>query len=394
MKTFFYIIFVFSIFLSGCGETNDISNIEEITDTENPEIETIILKYQKIPNHYFPKQLVNSKTFYFMDNIAFYLNQETLKFQYAQKVDNEFYQNTEFLESYSFPDFTGNLNQILPLDYDNDGDIDYFLCSPDINTSTFWNKENTKYTENKILIDFNCIKSEYKNNELAILGSYTNEENQEVKFIKIIEFNKYGEGMSIELKTTYELPDTNIKDFHIDDIDKDGENEVLLLINTENNSKIKILSQNQPKINDIVFESGKISSFCLLDLENDGDKDIFGVSFSGQDELLLNDGFSYFFNYTYTSLPFDYSTGTSLICKDLNKDGFKDIVIGNYNYSNRLYINTQKSYFTDDTISLSTDKSHTKGIFIMDIDNDDNDEIIFTDENEGLKIYKLKEEVE
>ncbi len=349
---------------------------------DNFKIKALELKYKKLSNDTLPESLIFSKLFAFPKLGILYFNNNSLETEYLERDENgDYSQNSD-----RFPKFSGELNQILELDYDNDGDNDYLLCSSEKNHSIFWNNSDGVYIKSNILIDFSCSKAIYENGELAILGYDKDEENNDIRFIKIFDNNLFTQKESYDISYL-----DKIYDFHIADLDKDGINELFILTKNSDSSEIVVLQNKNSNIENIKLDQKELTKFCFIDLENDGDEDLFIIS-KNQDLLLLNDGLSYFYDYTSLSIPIDNSEGRALKCKDLNIDGYKDIIIGNYNSLNRLYQNEQDSWFSDQTLSLDIENSYTENIFTKDIDNDGDDEIIFVDEKVGLKIYKLDEE--
>jgi hypothetical protein len=370
---------------AGIYRLNFKKNGRNIGYIDNFKIKALELRYQKLSNNNLPENLIFSKLFAFPKSGILFFDKNRLETEYFERDNNGNYSQN----SNRFPKFNGELNQILELDYDNDGDNDFLLCSSKRNHSIFWNNSDGIYIKSNILIDFSCSKAIYENGELAILGYKKDEENNDVTFIKTIIFDN--ENIFIP-KESYDISYLDkIYDFHITDLNKDGINELFILTENSDSSEIVVLQNENSSIETIKLDQKGLTTFCFVDLENDGDSDIFIIS-KNQDLLLLNDGATYFYDYTSLSIPVDNSDGRALKCKDLNIDGYKDIIIGNYDSLNRLYKNEQDSWFSDQTLSLDVDNSYTENIFIKDIDNNGDFEIIFVDKKEGLKIYKLDEE--
>jgi hypothetical protein len=137
----------------------------------------------------------------------------------------------------------------------------------------------------------------------------------------------------------------------------------------------------------ITLPPGDFASLCLLDLENDGDPDIFAVNRSGQDRMLMNDGSGHFTDITQLALPVDNHPGQMCQVHDLDNDGFDDIVISSGESLPRLYRNSGELGFYDYTPGLNTPGDYWTSFAVSDTDQDGDLDFIAYVKNIGFQLY-------
>jgi hypothetical protein len=126
------------------------------------------------------------------------------------------------------------------------------------------------------------------------------------------------------------------------------------------------------------------SSMALGDIDNDGDLDLIvgnGFTKDAYNKLYLNNGNGWFVDYTPTHLPHHQATTRALVLGDLDGDGDLDLVMGNKNGQNRLYLNKGRGDYLDATtgrIPLRTES--TEDLLLFDVDGDkDLDLVVIND---------------
>jgi hypothetical protein len=90
---------------------------------------------------------------------------------------------------------------------------------------------------------------------------------------------------------------------------------------------------------------------AMGDLDGDGSLDIYLPSRT-QDRILLNDGTGKFFDYTTMLLGEESAWSTSVTIADLDRDGFNDVVVANYEGPLRVYRNDQTGRLFDYSSSV------------------------------------------
>lgn len=130
-----------------------------------------------------------------------------------------------------------------------------------------------------------------------------------------------------------------------------------------------------------------INAIAAGDVNGDGAVDLVLVGV-GQDRLLLNDGSGHFFDATLGSMPLDGSLGTSVALVDLDRDRHPDLVIGNVNGQNRLYLNDGTGRFLDHTPLLPIRAEPTIWVGAADVDGDaDQDLLILNNAPAAPRLY-------
>lgn len=120
----------------------------------------------------------------------------------------------------------------------------------------------------------------------------------------------------------------------------------------------------------VITAAGRIGALATLDLQQDGDTDVFLALADGQDELWQNDGFGAFASTTRAALPYDRATAASVWVLDADRDGFADLVVGNRGQSERLYRNRQDGRFADVSPQLGIDSAGASHTLVLDANRD------------------------
>jgi len=127
---------------------------------------------------------------------------------------------------------------------------------------------------------------------------------------------------------------------------------------------------------------------ALGDVDGDGDLDIIFANWSypaggGQNTLYLNNSAGVFTDATSTNLPADSGYSIAVALGDVDGDENLDIIFANFDYQNRLYLNSGNGTFTNDTSNLPADSDGSEDVALGDVDGDDDLDIIIanTDQN-------------
>jgi hypothetical protein len=106
-------------------------------------------------------------------------------------------------------------------------------------------------------------------------------------------------------------------------------------------------------------------SIVLGDLDGDGDLDVVAGNYNDNNRVYLNDGSG---SFTVQDLSTDSNSTTSIVIGDLDRDGDLDVVAGNESQINRIYLNDGAGSFTGQ--DLSTDTHDTQSLALGDMDGD------------------------
>ncbi|MHC5064351.1 MAG: FG-GAP repeat domain-containing protein [Planctomycetota bacterium] len=190
----------------------------------------------------------------------------------------------------------------------------------------------------------------------------------------------------------------------LSDVDGDGDPD-LIMGTTEFGGTGGSPQQNRLYMNDgsgnfsdatdssLPTKNDRTMSVHLKDMDADGDPDLVCGSYSGQNQMLLNDGNGIFSDATSTCMPVDNDSTFALAVGDVDGDGHPDIFCGNGGVSaqqNRMYINNGSGVFSDETAAcLPTSNDWTWGVALGDVDADgDLDAVVG---NEGLNMLYLND---
>lgn len=128
---------------------------------------------------------------------------------------------------------------------------------------------------------------------------------------------------------------------------------------------------------------------ALGDVDGDGDLDAVFANRLSRNRLYINDGSGVFRDASSIDFPADGDNTRSVTLGDVDSDGDLDVVFGNKDGQNRLYLNNGSGVFSDVTeIHLPGDADNSRGVTISDVDGDDDMDIIFANGMEGQnKLY-------
>ena len=126
------------------------------------------------------------------------------------------------------------------------------------------------------------------------------------------------------------------------------------------------------------------------DFDNDGDQDLFVISFSRGNHLYINHGDETFTNISLKAGVAKASAGVAAAVADVDNDGFLDIYIANFNSENLLYRNNGDMTFTDIIRHADAlDRGYAMGVTFCDFDNDgDQDLLLVHDGDAGNVLYQ------
>lgn len=185
--------------------------------------------------------------------------------------------------------------------------------------------------------------------------------------------------------TSIDLP-TLTKTFAITAADYNHDGMVDLIVGTNNTFHgIVQFLPNQgviPSFQSVIDVSDskfRTTSIIAGDVNNDGAVDIIIGDFEEYNKLFLNDGTGRFRN--AINLPGGKSHTSSLVTADINNDGFLDIIVGNFGQPNQLLLNDGQGGFNHHDLPGNLE---TIRLISADVNNDGLKDIIVGGENNQL----------
>jgi len=141
-------------------------------------------------------------------------------------------------------------------------------------------------------------------------------------------------------------------------------------------------------------------SIALADLNNDDFLDVVVANYEQQNKVYLNDGTGYFSTagvvvgaddedalYSQVNIRSAYSATYSVALADVDGENGPDIVFGNNNHFNKLYLNNGSGEFPAVGIDIGSDKEFTSGVVLADVNGDEKPDLVVANIGQANKLY-------
>ena len=278
-------------------------------------------------------------------------------------------------------------NSVYATDLNNDGDADVLSASNwDNKIATYTNDGAANFSEEQIIIQGQLANpqvvctADVDNDGFTDLVSATN------SLSKLVWFKNNGDD-------TFNEPSfitnniSNARLVYTTDMDTDGDADIVYIYRVfgggssddhifwaENDGM-----GNFNNFHNTNYSSNFITSFNIVDLDNDGDVDLVANDGDATIRCILNDGAGNFT--TSQSIESNGSNTDNIHTTDLDNDGYKDILFTNADGSNLLYYkNNGDGTFATEEHEIITGISSTD-IYPADLNNDGNTDMLWVDYN-------------
>ncbi len=259
-------------------------------------------------------------------------------------------------------------------DYDNDGDVDLFMCAG-LDDILYRNNGDLTFTD---VTDAAGVRN--RGNGLAgTWGDYDRDGNIDLYVANWNEnvhalYRNRGDGTFVETTAQAGLGEDDFTNIGLwFDYNNDGELD--LFVSRWNDRPHRLWRNNgNGTFTNVAAQAGlantvKGQGAALADYDNDGWLDIYLASDNAPNLLMRNNGNGTFTNVAARAGVDDGRRSVDCAWGDFDADGAMDLYVGNYDAPNALYFNNGDGSFTEAS-GVTADYDRTIGTTVADFDND------------------------
>jgi hypothetical protein len=195
-----------------------------------------------------------------------------------------------------------------------------------------------------------------------------------------------GADISSDTHTTYSVV--------LGDVDRDGDLDVLAGNDAQTN-RLYLNNGTADPFNgvagaDISSDAHYTFSIALGDVDRDGDLDLMAGNWSQTNRLYLNNGTADpFSGVSGADISSDTNVNRSIVVSDVNGDGDLDLLAGNRDQTNRLYLNngTADPFSGVAGADISSDAHDTTSLALGDVDGDGDLDLLAGNRDQANRLY-------
>jgi hypothetical protein len=179
------------------------------------------------------------------------------------------------------------------------------------------------------------------------------------------------------------------------DIDGDGDLDMVAGNTADQTNRLYLNNGTADPFNgvtgsDITTDSHSTRSIVAGDIDGDGDLDVVAGNINQTNRLYLNNGTADPFNaVTGSNITADAYDTRIIVLGDMDGDGHLDVVAGNFNQANRLYLNngTADPFNGISGSDITTDTHYTWSMALGDVDGDGDLDVMAGNSNQTNRLY-------
>lgn len=263
------------------------------------------------------------------------------------------------------------------IDYDNDGDLDIYLCNNNNEDNFLYRNDGGAFTRitngphvNDGANSYASQWADYDNDgdlDVFLVNDGVNalyENNGSGSFTQILVGDIVTDNEASRAATWWDYDNDGLLDLFVANVSNQNNS---LYHNDGGGSFTKINTGS------IVNDGGASDCATIVDYDGDGDMDLIVCNAFGQDNFFYeNNGNGTFTSITNGDVVNDGGDSYSALWGDIDNDGNEDLFVTNYsNEVNFLYISDGNGGFTKVSgVSMVTTQNYTSGSEWSDIDND------------------------